>query len=79
MWMFYSRELNTKINNLHYRALRLIYKDNSSTFEKLLRKGRSKTIHQKNIYALVTEMYKVQNNLTPDFMRDISPIMENDP
>ena len=31
--MFYSREVNNKINHLHERALRIIYKDNISTFE----------------------------------------------
>ena len=60
VWMFSSRELNTRINNLQYRALRLIYRDNISTFEELLSQDGSITIHQKNIHDLAIEMYKVQ-------------------
>ena len=29
IWMFHSRNLNNKINKLHERALRLVYKDNT--------------------------------------------------
>ena len=32
IWMFYSRGLNNKINRIHERALRITYKDKSSTF-----------------------------------------------
>ena len=30
------REINNKINKLHYRALRIVYRDEISTFEELL-------------------------------------------
>ena len=73
VWMFSSRELNTEINNLQYRALRLVYRDITSTYEELLSKDGSITTHQKNIHALVIEMYKVQNNLAPGFMCNIFP------
>ena len=73
VWMFHSRILNTKINNLHYRALRIIYRDETSTFDELLKKDGSVTIHHRNIRALATEMYKVLNGLAPTFMREIFP------
>ena len=73
VWMFHSRILNTKINNLHYRALRIIYRDQTSTFDELLKKDGSVTIHHRNIRALATEMYKVLNGLAPTFMREIFP------
>ena len=73
MWVFHSRILNTKINNLHYRALRIIYRDETSTFDELLKKDGSVTIHPRNIRALATEMYKVLNGLAPTFMRKIFP------
>ena len=31
IWMFHSRTLNSKINKLHERALRLVYNDETST------------------------------------------------
>ena len=35
-WMLHSRKLNTKINKLHERALRITYRDQESSFEDLL-------------------------------------------
>ena len=32
----------------------------------------------KNLYNLVTEIYKVRNNISPDIMRDISLFQENE-
>ena len=36
IWMHHRRALNNKINKLHERALRLVYKDHISTFVELL-------------------------------------------
>ena len=38
IWMFHSRGLNNKINRIHERALRITYKNKSSTFQELLEK-----------------------------------------
>ena len=68
--MCHNRGINDKINNLHYRALRMVYDDQASTFEELLIKDGNVTIHQQNIRALAVEMFKVINDLAP-FMRNI--------
>jgi hypothetical protein len=44
VWMFHSRELNHKINRVHERALRLLYNDDA-TFEQLLIRDGSFTVH----------------------------------
>ena len=69
IWMFHSRTLNNKINRLHKRALRLAYKDSKSTFEELLVMDKSFTIHHINLQKLVTEIFKIKNNLSPSFMK----------
>ena len=33
VWMFHSRTLNNRVNKIHERALRLVYKDNKLTFD----------------------------------------------
>ena len=33
IWMFYSRQINHKINKLHERALRIVYNNHFSPFE----------------------------------------------
>ena len=65
VWMFHSRTLNTKINKLHERALRLVYKDENLTFEQLLAKDNSITIHERNLQKLAIEMYKEKHNMSP--------------
>ena len=73
VWMFHSRRINRKIDNLHYRALRMVYLDEKSSFEELLRKDGSVTIHHRNLQFLATEMFKVDKGLAPIFMNDIFP------
>lgn len=46
IWMFHSRSINANINKLHFRALRMVYRDYVTTFEELLNKDNSVTIHQ---------------------------------
>ena len=74
--MFHSRTLNNHINNIHERALRLTYKDNQSSFKELLEKDSSVTVHHKNLQALVTEIFKVKNDLAPDIMKDAFELKE---
>ena len=50
--MFYSRGTNIKINNLHDREIRLVYQDYTSSFEELLVKENSVTIHQRHLQSL---------------------------
>ena len=45
IWMLFSRGLNKKINRIYDRVLRLTHNDESSSFEELLNKGNSVTIH----------------------------------
>ena len=47
--MCHSRELNIRINKLHERALRLVYKEKNLIFEQLLEKDNAFTIHERNL------------------------------
>ena len=76
--MCHSRELNSKINTLHFRALKIVYQDYESTFEALLEKDGSLKIHHRNIHTLATEMFKRKNNLSPEFMRDVFQMRPNE-
>ena len=48
IWVFHSRKLNNRINPIHVGALRLVYKDYTSTFDELLLKDNSFRIHHRN-------------------------------
>ena len=69
--IFFSKKANSKINHIHERSLRIVYKDNVSSFEELLKKDKSYHIHHRNIQSLATELFKVKNNLSIRIMCDI--------
>ena len=70
-WLFCTKAANNKINSTHKRALRAIYGDYESTFEKLLDRDKSKTIHKKNLKILMTEVYRTINHLNPEYMWEV--------
>ena len=56
VWMFRSRKLNSRVNKLHERALRIVYQDCASSFTELYEKDNSTTLHNRNIHLLATEL-----------------------
>ena len=77
VWMCHSRKLNNKINRLHERCLRIVYNDKTSSFEELLSKDGSVTIHTRNLQVLATEMFKVRKDMSPAIMKEIFQVREN--
>ena len=74
VWMFCGRTRNNMINKLQERALRILYKDDRSTFQHLLNKDKSITIHARNIQLFATEMYKAKNgNLPCSLLEFVTP------
>ena len=71
IWMCHSRSLNSRINRIHERALRIVYKDNDLSFDSLLEKSASVRIHHRNLQILATEIYKVLHDLSPTLMKEI--------
>ena len=63
--MFHSRRLNNKINNVHKKALRIVYSNYKSTFQKLLDKHASFSVHHINIQTLVIEIHKHIHGILP--------------
>ena len=57
-WMCHSRA-KKKINRLHERCLRIIYNDKVSTFEQLLEKDSSVSIHARDLRFLAVEIFEV--------------------
>ena len=76
-WMFHGRKLNNKINKLRKRSLRIVYNNNTSTYEELLETDNSVSVHFRNVQALAIELYKVVNGFSPDIMKDVFTLNEN--
>ena len=75
--MFHNRTLNNKINKLHERTLRLVYKDNNSTFHELLENDNAVTIHQRNLQRLAIELYKVKSQISPLPVQEMFKVHDN--
>ena len=71
VWMFHDRNINMKINKIHERALRIVYQDDHCSFETLLEKDGSFTVHEKNIQLLAIELHKSRYNLSNEAMQGI--------
>ena len=52
-------------------ALKIVYKYYFSSFEELLSKNKSVTVHQRHLQILATQMYRILNGLSPDIMQEI--------
>ena len=65
--MFYSRSTNIRIR----KAFTSIYDDCELTFEELLEKDGSFTIHCYNIQTLCIELHKVYHNLSQTIFSDL--------
>ena len=72
-----NRTANAQIDRIHEKALRIIYNDQKSSFSFLLEKSKTVRIHHRNLQLLATEMYKVQKEISPIFMRDIFQLKES--
>ena len=71
IWMFHSRELNNKMSRIHEKALRITYKDKSSTFQELLEKDNSLSIYHRNVQKLSTDINKVMHGFSLPILNDI--------
>ena len=74
IWMFHSRKLNNRINNIQERALRIVFRDYKSTFQKLLKQNKSVSIHQRNLQILATEIFKTKNGFNAVIMKMFSSL-----
>ena len=71
VWMMCSRKANNRIDKLHERALRFVYNDYATSFENLLEKDGSVTVHNFNVQTLAIEVYKFLNGFSPEILKDI--------
>ena len=71
--MFHSRKLNNKINKLQERALRIVYNDYNSSFQTLLDKDNSVSVHDYNLQTLAIEMFKVYKGYSNEIENELFP------
>ena len=58
-------------SQIHEKVLRFVYKNETFlSFDDLLKRDKSVSIHQKNQQILATEIYKAKNDLGPKIVKD---------
>ena len=74
--MFCSRTLNNMIDRMHERALGIVYNDSNSSFDELLQKDNSVSIHTRNLQVLCIEIYKVRHQLSSNILSDVFKVLD---
>ena len=70
--MFHGRSIiNNKINCLREKVLRIVCNDFKSSFENLLKKDETVSIHVKNLQKLAIEMFKILKNISVPLMSEL--------
>ena len=72
VWMCQSSGLNSKINNIHEIALKIVYQNKKSSFKTLLKHDKYTSVHTKNLQYLATELFKAKNDRSQKIMKKIS-------
>ena len=68
--MFVSRTLNNKINCLHERCFRIVCNNKKSTYENVLVRDRSVSVHIRNLQILAGKMFKLHRDLSPPIFKE---------
>ena len=67
LWMFCRKTLYSKIEKIHHKTLKVIYESND-TYENLLLRSNTVSVHQRHIRFLMIEIYKSISQFKPQFM-----------
>ena len=64
-----SKMLNNKMNSVHQKCLRLIYKDKHSKIYKLLRNNCRDSVHTRELNIVATEMFELTEDISPTIIQ----------
>ena len=75
--MFCPRRSSNLINKVKERALRITYNVQLTNFKSLVSNHNELTIHQRNMQILMTEIYKIINDIALPIMSSLFEMREN--
>ena len=76
LWMCHDRLIHSTINKIHERSLRIVYRDNISSYDLLLEKSGSVSIHHRNLQHLAIKIFKALKHLSSPLMSELFKIKE---
>ena len=71
LWNFCTKSDRRKLERIQERALRIVFKEKSATYEELLEKAKLTTLYNRRLQDLAIMMYKVKYKLLPSYVVDI--------
>ena len=57
--------------------LRLVYENKNLSLSEQLQLGNAVTIHKRKLQVLVTDIFKIKNNLSPEIMKQVYDCQES--
>ena len=70
VWHFCNKSNTSKIEKLNYRALRFVYNDSESSYEDLLQKNSTCTLHLNRLRTMAIETFKIIHKQSPVYLED---------
>ena len=77
IWHFCSQTNTEKLEKLQYRALRIVYNDFQSSYEDLLHRVNTTTLHLGRMQSIAIETFKCLNGIAPEYIRDLVKLKDN--
>ena len=75
--MFTSKRCYKRINKIHESSLKLILNDYESLFDSLLSILNEKTIHERCVNVLLTEVYNYLKRYSPNLVNEVFYLRQN--
>ena len=70
IWHFCSKSNSEKLEKINFRALKFVYQDFSSSYEDLILKADSSTLHLARLRTLALEIFKITYGLSPQYLKE---------
>ena len=70
IWMLHGLQNNSKIKHLNKWCLRLIHNDKLSSYEKLLKKVYSNSVHYRGIQSLAIKIFQLKHGQSCETVTD---------
>ena len=77
IWHFCSQTNTEKLEKLQYRALRIVYNDYPFSYEDLLHRVNTTTLHLGRMQSIAIETFKCLNGIAPEHLRDLVKLKDN--
>ena len=77
IWNFCKSSDRRKLERVQERALRVIFKDSSSSYDNLLDKARLPSLENRRLQDIAILMFKVKNGMCPDNIKKLFKFKTN--